>query len=117
MLGQILSAAAPLTVAGVVTPVVLGGYRWLRSVSGAIGKLTEVSEQLGRVTEAQAELSRQIRHTRRELTVHVRECDHQAAADRAARFAGPDRRRLPRPRAVDPALEVSVGHKGTRDEL
>lgn len=85
-------AAVTLTVLG---PAVLGGYRWLRAVSGAVGKLTEVSNKLGDVTEAQAELSRQIRHTRRALSLHVRECDHRTALDTPEQ---PHRRPVPAPR-------------------
>lgn len=97
---EALLAAVPLLIAGIGTPTIIGGYRWLRAVSAAVGKLTEVTRQLGDVTEAQAELSRLIRATRRELALHVRECRHTAAAERPA-YAGPDRRRvLPHPRAT-----------------
>lgn len=99
--GELLQAAGPLIIAGVTVPAVLGGYKWLRAVSGAVGKLTEVSEQLGQHAETMGELGRLMRATRRELAAHVRDCTHQAAADRAAAFAGPDRRRVPHPRALE----------------
>jgi hypothetical protein len=97
---SVLQAAAPLVVAGVGTPIVLGGFHWLRAVSRAVSTLATVTEQLGAVTDAQATLAREMRHLRRELALHVRECEHGTPGTPREPWGGPDRRRVPRPRTV-----------------
>jgi hypothetical protein len=97
---EVLQAAVPLTMAGVAAPAMVGGYRWLRQVSSAVDKLTEVSHRLGKVSEAQEETARQARATRRELALHVRQCVHSYAPERAG-YLGDDRRRVPAPRSPE----------------
>lgn len=86
---------APL-IATLGTAVVLGGVRWLRAVTNAVGKLTDVAATLSDVTGDVAQL-------REDLAAHVRECRHHAARDRPPDYAGPERRHLPRPRPVPAA--------------
>lgn len=95
MVHELLQGALPLVIAGLATPTIIGGYRWLRKLTAVVGQIADVTEQLGNVSQQQAETARLVRAVQRELRLHVIQC---RSIDDRVPYPGPERRRVPRPR-------------------